>query len=66
MRFYVTHSLVILAGSLQGRVNAPVTEVKKKRPVFIRLDNVDGLIRPIVREIEDVVGAPRRNCGGDR
>ena len=51
MRRDVAHSLVILAGSLQGRVNAPVSEVKKKRPIFISVDNVDGLIRPIVCEI---------------
>ena len=28
-----------------------MSEVKKKRPIFISVDNVDGLIRPIVCEI---------------
>ena len=51
MRLDVAYSLVVFAGSLQWRMGTPVSQVEEERPVFIRLDDFDRLISPVIGEI---------------
>ena len=64
MGLNIANRFVILTGRLQGRVRSPVRQVEKEWTIFIRVNNFDRFISPLVHQVaaglEAVLTEPHR------
>ena len=51
MRRNITDGLVILSRGLQRRVRTPMREVQKERSIFVRLDDRNRFVSPVISQI---------------
>ena len=53
--------LIVLARRLQRRVGRPVRQVKEERPILVGLDDLDRLVRVVIRQVPGRLEQPGRH-----